>query len=149
QNETIEVYGRDYYVIDGEIITSDQTISKSFTDQNGCDSLVNISVVFKNYTPTFSQDFQYNCDHTTIRLSVSTEQNFEIRRWFTRDGRISNQSRINSSEILVNSPGTYFVVFQIQDYLDTVSYQLVVDPASPVLALSNEYALCGSTSLTL
>lgn len=149
QEQTMEVYGRDYVVIGGQRITSDQIVNQEFTDINGCDSLVRTRVEFKEYTPVFTQDNQYDCNHTSITVSVTTDQNFEVQRWFTRDGRISNQSDLGSPQIMVNSPGTYFVVFKIQDYLDTVAYELDVDPGSPVITLSNEYSLCSATPLTV
>ena len=149
QQETLEVYGRDFVVINGQRITTNQTVTEYYTDQNGCDSLVQIEVIFREYHPEFSQDHLYNCNHTSIGVSVSTEQNFEVQRWFTRDGKISNQSDIASEQIIVNAPGTYFVVFRISDYLDTVAYTLETDPTSPVITLSNEYTLCSSNPLVL
>src|SRR5690606_30559236 len=59
------------------------------------------------------------------------------------------QSNIASDQIIVDAPGTYFVVFQISDYLDTVAYTLETDPTSPVITLSNEYTLCSSNPLVL
>ena len=149
QQETLEVYGKDQIILDGRVITSDQTVEQRYTDQNGCDSLVRINVQFKEYEPDFMQDHLYDCDHTTIQLKVTTEQGFGVQRWFTSDGKISNQSDISSDQIMVNAPGTYFVVFEIADYLDTVPYTLRIDPATPVLSLSNEYVLCSSTPLVL
>src|SRR5690606_32435620 len=149
QQETLEVYGKEQIILDGRVITSDQTVEQRYTDQNGCDSLVRINVQFKEYEPDFMQDHLYDCDYTTIQLKVTTEQDFGVQRWFTSDGKISNQSDISSDQIMVNAPGTYFVVFEIADYLDTVPYTLRIDPATPVLSLSNEYVLCSSTPLVL
>lgn len=149
QDEVREVYGRDFVIIDGQRITSDQTILQSFTDQNGCDSIVRTMVQFKDYNPVFTQDHDYDCDHTSIGLSVKSNPEFPIQRWFTPDGKIDNRSEINSNQIIAEAPGTYYVVFKIEDYLDTIKYVLNTDPNSPVITLSNEYILCSSTPLLL
>lgn len=149
QNELREVYGRDYVIIDGKRITSDQSIMQSLTDQNGCDSLVNTTVEFKTYTTDFSQDNPYNCINTSINLSVKSNPTFPVHRWYTKDGRINNQSDITSNEIIVDAPGTYFVVFEIEDYLDTVAHTINTDPNSPNITLDNEYTLCSGSPLRL
>ncbi len=148
-DEIRKIYGRNYVIIDGKRITSDQTILQRLTNQNGCDSIVRTMVEFKDYNPTFMQDHDYDCEHTSINLSVTTNPKFPIQRWFTRDGRIKNQTDIKSNKIIVEAPGTYYVIFEIDDYLDTIGYTLQTDPSSPVFTLSNEYTLCPSTPLSL
>src|SRR5690625_7845232 len=67
--------------------------------------------------------------------------NFPVHRWFTRDGIISNQSKTDTDDIIVEAPGTYYVILEIDDYLDTLSYTLKTNPSTPVFLLENEYTL--------
>lgn len=144
-----EVYGKTSIVIDGQVVSSDQLIVQQLTDQHGCDSLIHLQVSFKDMMPIFTQDNTYSCENTSINLSVSTSPKFPIQRWFTLDGKINNQSILSSNSIIVDAPGTYSVIFEIEDYLDTVNYNLETEPNTPAITLANEYIVCDSKPLKL
>ncbi|WP_236976790.1 proprotein convertase P-domain-containing protein [Membranihabitans maritimus] len=144
---TRNIYGKDFYIVDGTRYTSDQTITQNLTDKNGCDSTVLLTLNFTNYTVSFNQSAQYSCNTTDIDLSVSNSEDFPVHRWFTKNGLISNQSDLKSNSITVQSPGTYSVVFEIEDYLDTVSHSVSSAPGVPVFSLENSYTLCNNSSV--
>src|SRR5699024_3543302 len=126
--QKMEVYGRDYIVIEDEVITRDTTVISEKTDENNCTKISHIDITFHTYTTDFTQPQTYNCNNTSVTLIVRNSKNFPVRRWFTRDGIISNESGSRSNEIKVEAPGTYHVIFEIEDYFDTVVYTLDIDP---------------------
>src|SRR5699024_11710725 len=119
------------------------------TDENNCTKISHIDITFHTYTTDFTQPQTYNCNNTSVKLIVRKSKNFPVRRWVTRDGIISNESRSRSNEIKVEAPGTYHVIFEIEDYFDTVAYTLDIDPQTPVFFLDNQYTLCTNDTLNL
>ncbi|GAA5220313.1 proprotein convertase P-domain-containing protein [Membranihabitans marinus] len=140
-----KVFGRNYIDIDGQRITSDQLLIRDLLTSDGCDSTVHLDIQFLNYQTNFSQDKNYDCNNTSIELSVSNSENFPVHRWFTKTGYIDAQSDVFSNKITVVSPGEYFVVFEIEDYLDTVAYTLQSMADVPLFTLDNEYTICGNS----
>lgn len=149
QVDTMEIYGRDFIVFEGEVIERDTQMIIQSTDENQCSITRQVHIFFKNYETRFVQSNLYDCDHTSITLFTQNSMNFPVYRWFTRDGIISNQSKTNTDEIIVEAPGTYYVIFEIDDYLDTLSHTIQTNPSTPVFLLENEYTLCYNDTLQL
>lgn len=137
------------FIFNDSILTESGVHTFIFDSQYGCDSIYRIDLSFDSLDAVLTLTDTLNCRNETIWLdgSSSVFDDSTQFEWGSVEGGFV--SSVDSLEVEVDLEGSYFLILQNQNCVDTAFVEVIGNPSFPEISLSANNLNCATDSIAI